>query len=113
MQRIQLQVYMSAPLQKSAARLNFQIPEGSFPWKTLVSSSYGEFGVDSENGFGFVLKPSKEALESVIPVLTNVLQKATPRTLRCVVEYDTTDRALGRLVEPWRQHLFDLGFEVL
>lgn len=113
MQTVQLHVYMSAALHKSAAKLNLSIPSPPFSWTTLIRSCYGEFGVDWENGFGFRLKPTEEALNSVLPILTDVLQKATPRTLRCVVEYDTADRALGRIVEPWRQRLFNLGFEVL
>jgi hypothetical protein len=112
---IKVTVYFSAPLQKTAAKLGFKLPTATdFPWQTLVKSSFGEFGVDgTSGGYAFLLQANRASLDSVIPELIDRLQKATPRTLRLVVEYDTSDRAMAKLVEPWRQRLFDCGFEVL
>lgn len=115
MKKVKLTVYFSIPLVKTAIKLGFKLPEvPDFPWTTLISSAYGEFGVDgTSGGYAFLLEARQEALDSVLPVLATTLQKATPRTLRLVVEYDTSDRSLAQLIEPWRQQLIDAGHEVL
>lgn len=115
MKKVKLTVYFSIPLHKTAAKLGFQLPTTpDFAWTPLVKSSYGEFGIDcTAGGYAFLLEAEQNALDSVLPELATTLQKATPRTLRLVVEYDTSDRALAQLVEPWRQRLIDEGHEVL
>ena len=111
---VMLHVYFSASLDKTAAKLNLTLPKGdAYGWTTLIKSPYGEFGVESQSGFAFKITATPDALDSIIPVLIGTLQRATSRPLRLVLEYSTSDRALARLIEPWRQKLFDNGFEVL
>jgi hypothetical protein len=101
-------------LEKIATKLHFKLPKGpEFYWTTLVRGPYGEFGVDSQNGYAFHLKPTQEALDSVIPVLNDILSKATHRTVRLVIEFNTADKHVARMIEPWRQRLFDAGYDIL
>lgn len=108
---IQLHVYFSAPVAKTAEKLKFKVPPDNTKWLSLVKSKYGEFGV--EEGFCFRLKPTKEALDSIVPVLNTVLQPATKKRLHFIVEYNESDNSLAAIVQPWRARLIEMGYVFL
>lgn len=108
---IQLHVYFSAPVARTAEKLKFKVPTGNTKWLPLVKSKHGEFGI--EEGFYFKLKPTKEALDSIVPVLNDVLQPATKKRLHFIVEYNESDKHLAAIVHAWRARLIEMGYVFL
>ena len=122
--KVRVHVYFGMQKEKVLGKLGFRLAKKSAPlatkdsdedWVALVSSCYGEFGVCSGSGFGFVLKPTAEALYSTTPILVGVLRKATKQKLRLIVEYNEGDARLRTAVDTWKQsvlkdHQQDISF---
>ncbi len=110
---ITVHVYFSQPQSKTAQRLKLshRIPTGyTFDWIPLVVSPFGEFGIDGPTGFQFRLKPTKAALDSIVPVILTTFKQATSRNLSLTIIFNESNKEMVQNVKAWKSKLGDVRF---